>query len=407
MGVSSALATGLGAGLQGMQAISSGVKGNRAARQADQAMNQLDQLLGGIADMGLGQMGQMWNQAQAFNNPTLANEIFQGVVQGGPLISQNNQAAASQIGQGGFLNQAANYLGNDAAAGVNLQQVGEFQGIGNFVAPELQQFNFDPLNTVAQQAIQGAREEAGRARDAAREQAALSMQQGGRGLDVTLADRGFSRNSGAAAEALAGLQFQNNQALSNLNRDLANMQSQVGLQAAQFDAQNALQMNQMGSQYNLGFNQLGQQRALNEFNTNLGQALAGQQFNLDRANAMNQAALQRAGLSNQFGLGAAQGLMGLNNLQNQNVLLQNQLQNAAITDPLALQQALYQQNYLSPMLGMLGMMNPAGALGLALGGMQNNLGARLDAARQAGAGKGAALGGLGGNLLLGSQGWRP
>ena len=368
MGVAPAIASGIGAATQAGQAISSGVKGNRAANQANQALSRSDEMVSDLSGLGMDQMGQINRMLEGFQNPELADQIMRDVMAGGQMLTHQGNQAADQLLDGSLLGQATDHFGSGGMLGT-LDQMGGLQG-----------FDFDPARQTAQLAQDQAMQFADHQRASAQEQAALSMQQQGGGLDAMMADRGLGRGSGVAAEAMAGLGGQQAQAMSQLNRDLADLGGEQALQAGQFDAQLAQQFAGMGAQHALGMDQL---RG----------GLAGQQA--------------------QFDLGAGQGMLGAEAQRGQNLLAAHDLRSRAITEPIAMQQGMYQQNFLAPQMQMASMLNPTALLGTAMQGMQGNLDRRLDMADIAGGGKGAAtggaLGGLGdlGNTLGGKSAGTP
>lgn len=299
MGAAGAIAQGAGVALQAGQAINSGVKGARASRQLGDAQRQQDQMYMDLLGQGQDLLGGV------------TDRLAQG--------PQNN---------------------------VTIPNPGEQM---EFTAPGMNQYDFGQVGQVADQAVANALAAGDRARAGAREGVAQQTAQFQAGLDTALADRGLSRNSGAAAAALQGNAIAAGQQMAGLERDLANQAQAAGLQGAQFDAQNALAMGQMGSQYNLGMNQLGQQSALNQFNANL--AAQQQNYGQQMGNAQLQATIDQA--ANQYNLGAAGQLGGL----------------------------------------------VQGLFGAAIPGMEAGLDRRAQGVQQAGAGKGAAIGGASANAM--------
>lgn len=276
MGVGAAI----GAGIQGLQAITSGVQGKNAQRMANQQMQQAQQMYQGLMDRTDQVMGGIQSQLELFGSPGMREQVMNQAMGLPQQLMGYAQDAASQIGGGGGADLARAALDN--------------------------RFDFDPVRQNLELATQTAQESAARARGLAADQAALAQQNSMQALDAAMAARGFSRNSGAAAAALAQLQGQNAMTMAQLESQLADQAGQMALGAAQLDAQNLLQHQGMASQYNLGMNQLGAQ-------TGLGlQQLHDQQ------------AIQRAGLMSDAALGGFNALQGA---YQQNVLApQMQLQ---------------------------------------------------------------------------------
>jgi hypothetical protein len=182
---------------------------------------------------------------------------------------------------------------------------------------------------------------AGNQRAMAADQAGQAMTQGLQGLDTALADRGMARGSGVAAAGASQLAQGQAEQMAGLNRDLANQAGQLGLQGAQFDINRMLQEQQMGSQFALG---AGAQRGQN--------------------------------------LGMAGNMLG-----------------QAYQAPLQMQQQLFQQNQMNPYMQMMGMTNPMQMLQMGFGGAQQGLDYAAQNAMQGGAGFGAGMSNLTGQMF--------
>lgn len=393
MGIPSAVATGIGTAVQAGQAINSGVKGNRAQRQYDQDMGAQRDLLGGLVTTGQDMVNQVMGGYGQFANPALGNQVLdmgQGAAAG---IADVNRSTADALGNQGLAGQAAGLLQGGYQNNVGIPQAGAQM---QFTAPGMDQYNFQAPQQLANQFTQNALQAGNNARLAAREQVGAQTQQMQAGLNAQLAAQGLSPNSGAAAAALAQNAMAGTQQLAGLERGIAEMAGQAGLQGAQLDANNLLQLTGMGSQYNMGMNQLGQQSALGAFNANLG--AQGQAFGQQLAGAQLQAGIDQS--ANQFNLGAAGQLAGLQGLQNDVTLQQGALRNAAYTDPLGIMQGIYQSNYLNPQMQGLSQMGQiaSGLLSGGIGGLDNLLGRQAEGVKAAGGGKGAATGGALGGL---------
>lgn len=314
----------IGPAVQLGQGVAAGASGKRAGRAADQRMSQFDQATDAMMGMGQDAAGMMMDAAQNFQNPELANQILSGA-----------QGAAA--GLGNIFNNA----------------MGTIQGIQGPQAGQvgLNEFSFDPVQQIRQQAMGDFNQFAGAQRAMAAEQAGRAMTQGAAGVDAAMAASGMSRGSGPAAAAMAQLGAQQGQSMAQLNRDLAAQGQQAGLQAAQFDVGTGLQLGQMGSQYNLGFNQLGLGADAQRF----GQQLQAGQFGMDQA---SQAAMMGA---------------------------------QALTSPIDMLQGIYQQNYLQP--GMQAMGGLQNMMGQGMQAMMGGLELRDQQLQRAGSGKGSGIGG--------------
>lgn len=436
-----AIASGVGAATQVGQAIGSGIKGNRAANEANRRITQTDQIFNQSLDQGMRMLDVLRGMGSSFadprmpqtdglvqaqggprsrrGGPTLSQTILNDAVQGGQNLSGVFTDTADQLGNRDLANQAADIFGQQGGFDQimsNLNSMGGLQSFNPasiyegtaFTPSQMQQtaFDFAPVNQVRDQAIQGAIDAGDRARATAQEQAALGLQQTQSGIGAALADMGLSRNAGAGAAALADFGTQTGQQLTQLNRDIANQTQAAALQGAQFDVNSLLNLTGMGSQYDLGFNQLqaGRESDLNNLLGTLGmsrdQMIANQMMNNAQLGAqfgMSQNALlgDLAGQGLQYDINRAQGLAGLQQMQDATTLAQGDLRGRAITDPLSILQGVYQENYLAPQMQMAGLQSNIlqTLLTGAMGGLMQNSEAAQKAAASAGSGKGAATGG--------------
>ena len=313
----------VGAGIQGIQAVTSGVQGKRAQQQAAKQQQMANRAFQGMLDTTNRITSGIEDRLGQFSNPELRDQIYLQAQGLGDTLSQNAGNAANQLGQGGGSAMARNAANRT--------------------------FDFQPVQTQLESTTQAVRDSAARARNLASEQAALSQRNSMQALDAAMASRGFSRNSGAAAQGLANLQQQNALARTQLEGQLADQAANTAFQAGQLDSQNLLQQQGQQAQFNLGMNQLGAQTGLQL-----------QQMN-------DQQALQRAGLLNNA---ATQGF--------------NALQNT------------YQQNYLAPQMQLQGLLASIAGQGMATGaqGISGILGDMNQAVTDANTGAGNALGGF-------------
>jgi len=387
MGVPAAI-QGIGAGVQAGQAINSGIKGAKAQKQYSQDMNAQRDMLGNVISTGQEMLGNVTDQYGQFQNPNLANQVLNQAQGAATGVAQNSNATANALGDQGIAGQALSLLQGGYQNNVSIPQAGQQM---SFNAPGMDQFNFQNPQQLADQFTQNALSQGANARTAAREQVAAQTGQLQSGLNTQLAAQGLAPNSGAAAAALTQNALGAGQQLAGLERGIADMTGNAALQGAQLDANNLMQMTGMGSQYNLGMNQLGQQSALNAFNANLG--AQGQQFGQQLAGQQLQAGIDQSAAN--YGLGAAQGMAGLQGMQNDVTLQQGALRNAAYTEPLGIMQGIYQQNYLNPQLQGLGQIGQiaSGLMGQGIGGLDQLLGRQAEGVKAAGSGKGAATGG--------------
>lgn len=331
MGVET-LIGGIGAGANAISGINSGIKGKQANRKLQHQMEQANERFGGMADFGMG-----------------VGQNISGILDG---MDPHDQSRA---------NQAGDIYGQGYQNNVNIP--GAMHQM-HFDQPGMQQFDFGQVSQIADQSVQAALAAGDSARVSAREN--MAMQTGGMQdqLGAALAAQGLNPNSGAMTSALGEQARAGMQQMGALERDIAGMADQAALTGAQMDNQNLMSMAGMGSQYNLGMNQLEQQSALGAFQSNL--AAQQQHFGQGMAGAQLQAGIDQS--RGQYDLGRAQGLAGLQGMQNDMV------------------------TGLSGILGGLGgQMGGIGAQGInSLLGMQGD--AVAGAADGKGAGLGAALG---------------
>lgn len=324
----------IGLGLNVAQGVSSGIKGQRAARQAEQTGQQQLELVNQLTEGAFGDLDVIRGAVDQFGQSPISGAELQDMAMG----------AGDRIGQ--FAEQAAGGIGD---------LMGRI-GSGEITAPT--EFDFSAVPTTLENTIAEAQAFGNRARAGALEQAGQAFRGGGDALNAALASRGIAAGSGVAGGALADLANQGAQAITGLNRELANQAGQQALQAGQVDAQNLLAGNQMQAQYNLGFNQLAQAAQNQAFQNQL----AGTQL--------------EAGLIGQ----------------------QNQFLNQGALAPYELAQNAYLQNFLQPQLATLGMLNPSSLLNLGLTGLSDLRASQEEAAATAGAGKGASMGAIPGLL---------
>jgi hypothetical protein len=367
------------AGMSGVQAINSGIKGQRAQGQLNQAQQQADQTYQQLVSGGQGVLQGVVGNAGNYATPTVggAPTMFAGGSPGGGLAGMPGQKTQSGKGaQAGVpLDQQILNMGMDASTGVAGNHRATADALGNqgladqaagmfgqgFQSSAPQGFDFQNPQNLAEQMTQTAIDAGNRARVGGREQLAMQMQGAESGLNAQLASRGLSPNSGAAVSALTQNAVGANQALAGLERNIADMTGQAAMQGAQLDTQNLLNLTNMSSNFTMGNNQI--------------------QAGLDQA-------------ANQYNLGAAQGMAGLQGMQNDVTMQQGALRNAAYTEPLGMLQGLYQQNYLQPQMQMQQLLAGVGGQMLAggLGGTEAGLDRRSEAVSGAGSGKGSSMG---------------
>ena len=327
IGAISSIGSGIKSGIQGKQAQ------KRANQLGDQALGMYQQFAQSNIDTG----NYLREQADAYSNPALGQQLTEQAMGLGNYLQGIAGTEAGNIGQGTMM--------GDAQAAL--------MGAGNF-----DQYDFSGIGSTREQALAFANEMGDNARRDARAQMAIGNTQAGTMLDAQLAQRGLSRDSGAAAVALSQLGQQNAMTTAQLESGLAQQAGQLGLQASQFDISSALQQGQMESGYNLGMNQL----------------------------------------RSQTGLSQAQGLMGLQQLSDQQALQRYGMQSEAALQGNAAAQAAYGQNYLQPMMNAQNILGTLASYqgGYAQSGMGQLISGSQNAAASGGAGVGAGLGALGG-----------
>lgn len=286
----------IGPALQIGQGISSSVKGKQSANEANRLGQEQADLSRKMGEANLAAGDYLRSSADQYSNPQMGQSLMNRANNLGNFLSGIANTEAGNIGSGDSMNLARDLLA----------------GAGNF-----DQYSFDQVQSTRQQAADFANQMGTNARQDARAQMAIANQQAGGALDAQLAQRGLSRDSGAAAVALSQLGQQNSMNTAQLESQLAQQAGQLGMQASQFDVQSALNLANMGSNYNLGMNQL----------------------------------------RSQTGLGQAQGLMGLQQLQDQQAMQRYGMRSEAATTGLGAAQNAYVQNFLNPM------MNAQNALG--------------------------------------------
>lgn len=325
----------IGAAAQIGTGIASGVGGKRAEQRANQMGDQALDMYRQFAEGNIGTREYLQNQAGQYSNPQLREQLTDQAMRLSAFITDIAGTESGNIGQGGYMGDARDAL----------------MGAGQF-----DQYNFDPTRSTREQALEFSQTMGDNARRDARAQMAMGNTQANTMLDAQLAQRGLSRDSGAAAVAMSQLGQQNAMSTAQLESALAQQAGQLGLQASQFDISSALQQAQMESGYNLGMNQL----------------------------------------MSQTGLAQAQGLAGLQQLSDQQALQRYGMQSEAALQGNAAAQAAYGQNYLQPMMNAQNILGTLASYqgGYAQSGMGQLIGGAQNAAGSGGAGKGAAIGGL-------------
>lgn len=327
IGAAAQVGTGIASGVQGKQAQ------KRANQMGDHALGIYDQ----FAQGNIGTGNYLREQAEQYSNPALGQQLTDNALGVEKYINFMAGTEAGNIGQGGYMGDARDAL----------------MGAGQF-----DQYNFDPTRSTREQALEFSQTMGDNARRDARAQMAVANTQAGTMLDAQLAQRGLSRDSGAASVAMSQLGQQNAMTTAQLESGLAQQAGQLGLQASQFDISSALQQAQMESGYNLGMNQL----------------------------------------TSQTGLAQAQGLMGLQQMNDQQALQRYGMQSEAALQGNAAAQAAYGQNYLNPMMNAQNILGTLASYqgGYAQSGLGQLIGGAQQGAASGGAGKGAAIGGLSG-----------
>jgi hypothetical protein len=395
MTMGAGIAQGIGAAVNAIGAINAGNAGRQASGAFNAAQGNADNLYGQMAGQGLDLIGELTSGYGQYQNPALAGQIQNRMYGAADGLANNNRATAWNLNNQGLAGQAAGMLGGGYQNNVNMPGQGPLM---QYQAPGMDQYDFQGVQSFVGQSVQSAMQAGDRARVGARENLAGQSGQMGAGLDAAMADRGMSRDSGAAAGAMSQFGVGATQSMAGLERDISNQVQQAGLMGAQLDSQNALGLAGMGSQYNLGMNDLTQRSGLAAFGANLG--AMNDHWGQGLSTAQLQAGIDQG--ANNFRLGAATGLSGLQGMQNDVTMAQGGLRNAAYTDPLNLMQGVYQQNYLNPaMQGMQQMGSMAGnMLAAAIPGMESGLDRRERGVQTAASGKGA---GTGAALGMGNQ----
>jgi hypothetical protein len=324
---------GIGAGVQGVQGIAAGQQGKRAGQQLDRQMEGQTDLLGNVIDQGQGMLDTVMGMDPSFGGQR--EMLYDQAMTGGQQLSGTLNNLAGRVAGVG-----------DAGAGAYGQQLSAMPGA---------QFNFTPGSNMMDQSMAAFRDMSGNIRNQASDTAAQQFTAGGNALDAALASRGISRGSGVAAGTTRDMALQGAQQLAGVERDLANLGTQMGLDATQFDVGRVLQEQGMQSNFALG------------------------------------SAAQRG----QNLLGAGQLALGSAGQQAANLGQAGSLASQAYAMPLGMQQDMFSQNYMNPMLQQQGLMGQlaSGLLGQGVTGMENMMGMRNQQVQQAGAGKGAAMGG--------------
>jgi hypothetical protein len=276
--------------------------------------------------------------AQANQRQSALDERGNQMLDTGMGMINNYQDQAQGFLEGGT-GTGADLMNQARQGGQDLSQ--SLQGLAGQLQGATPTFDFQSGSNVMDQAMDTFDQFSGRARNTALEQAGLGLTSGGNALDAAMASRGISRNSGIAAGAMQDLAMQGAQQRVGLERDLANQAGQIGLQATQFDVNRQLQEQGMQSQFALG------------------------------------AGAQRA----------------------QNLGLAADLQTQAYATPLSMQQQMYQQNQMMPYLQMMGMSNPMDLIGMGMNTMNQGLGYAGQNAAAGGAGFGAGMSSLTGQMF--------
>lgn len=279
----------VGPALQIGSGISSGIKGKNSRNEANKNAAMERDMYSRMAESNIGTANYLRGQADQYSNPQLGQQLTDQAMGLTEYLNGISTIEASKIGQGGYMGDARDAL----------------MGAGQF-----DQYDFSGVGSTREQALDFAQTMGDNARRDARAQMAMGNTQANTMLDAQLAQRGLSRDSGAAAVAMSQLGQQNAMSTAQLESALAQQAGQLGLQASQFDISSALQQAQMESGYNLGMNQL----------------------------------------MSQTGLAQAQGLAGLQQLRDQQALQRYGMQSEAALQGNAAAQAAYAQNYLNPMM---------------------------------------------------------
>lgn len=380
-------------GISAVGSMGSSISSKGAQKKAQAAAEQQADRQNAFMDKGFA----AWDTAQAEQRRMLDRFDDGGTMQ------KHLMDEAGRVG-----GELSNIYG-DAAAGLDQFKTGEFNAPGmdqyqmgdwqqgdayNMAGFQADQFDFSPIQQIADMANQNFQDTSAGIRSSAQDQQALAMQQGNRGLSQMMADRGISQNSGVGAQAMMEMGQQGNQQMAQLNRDLSAQGRDTALAGAQFDANTALQMGQMGSQYNLGMNQLGSSHTL-------GQNQIGSQYSLGRDQQQADFTLGQNQVGSSYNLGMNQlGQSSALNAYNANLSgkqhnadlfnMGTNYRTAAQTAPLQLQNQMYQENMLNPMMQGMQMNNPMQMFAALMGGQQDITQMYGNAAGNAGAGAGSA-----------------
>jgi hypothetical protein len=351
---------GIGAGVQGVQGIAAGQQGKRAGQQLDRQMEGQTDLLGNVIDQGQGMLDTVMGMDPSFGGQR--EMLYDQAMTGGQQLSGTLNNLAGRVagvgdaGAGAYGQQLAN-MGDAGASAYGQQLAGLGTGNVSGVANQLSsmpgaQFNFRPGSNMMDQSMAAFQDMSGNIRNQASDVAAQQFTAGGNALDAALASRGISRGSGVAAGATRDMALQGAQQLAGVERDLANMGTQMGLDATQFDVGRVLQEQGMQSNFALGS---AAQRGQNLLGAGqLGLGAAGQQAQ-NLAQAGNLALGSASQLASNLG-NAGQLALGSAGQQAANLGQAGSLASQAYAMPLGMQQDMFSQNYMNPMLQQQGMM---------------------------------------------------
>lgn len=435
-------------GVSAGNAVNSGIKGNRAARQADQSAQAQQDIIDLMAGAGAEGIAGLADMIGGFNNPELHQRILSQGENAATNLERIFQGAADELGTpSANLNNAGQLLNRDAMGSI----LGAVDALGGFEVPEIanqldttagvasgrdlgvdpvatagtftpERFDFSGQQQLQQQAISTAQQAANRARQESTSDFAQAIQDGGQALNAQLAARGISADSGVAAQALGDFAGQAMSDRARLNNQLANQVGQLALQTGQFDVTSGQQLAGLQAQDNQFFNQLGLAANQQQFQQGLDNAnlrLAGNQLQsqFDLQNAQNRLAGQQmlgealgqeatvqsflnqsiADLARSvpgFNISQAGALADLQQAQDARTVQGAELAASGQTQPLAILNDIFRNNYLNPQMQLLGLLDPSGLLQGALGGqtgLTDTLGRNTAAAGQ---GKGAATAGV-------------
>lgn len=292
--------------------------------------------IGGISSIGSGVKGkQAANEAN--QRQAQLDQTNQQFMRQGMSMAEAMQNQANSFLQGGGV--AGDLMDQARTGGAAFQ--GQLTDLANQLMGATPTFDFQSGSNLMDQTMQQFQDYATGARNTGFEGISRSFTQGNQALDAMLASSGMSADSGVGAAARGQMAAEGAGQMAGLERDLSAQLGQTALQGAQFDVNRILQEQGMGSQFALG---AGAQRGQN--------------------------------------LGMAGSLLG-----------------QAYQAPLAMQQQMYQQNQLNPFLSMMGMTNPMDFLSMAFGGMNQATQVAGGNAASGGAGMGAGLGNLTGQMF--------